>query len=183
MDTERAREAISRWAQEGGEFSPPSWQDLPSIPLYMDQVILYLGESLQLFQREKDTSLLTSSMINNYVKHGLLPHPEKKKYGKEHLGALMAICALKQVLSIQDVKTLFSPENMEEETYQFFQEAHQASVRATCQALEEVCQGGEDLKRAALLLAVEANARRAAAERILVELAKEEETDKKGKGD
>ena len=68
MELEQAAQAVARWAEEGERTSPPSWQDLPSIPLYMDQVILYLGENLKLFQRDEDSSLLTSSMINNYVK-------------------------------------------------------------------------------------------------------------------
>ena len=183
VETERAREAISHWAQEGESFTPPAWEDFPTIPLYMDQVILYLGESLELFQREESASLLTSSMINNYVKHGLLPHPEKKKYSREHLGALMAICALKQVLSMQDVDTLFGQGPLDRETYALFREAHQRAVRETCQALEKTCREKEDLKQAALLLAVEANAKRAAAERILCELGRQEKPAGKEKRD
>lgn len=97
MNTEQARDLLAEWARQGQEAAPPAWEELPGIPLYMDQVILYLGESLELFQRE-GSSLLTSSMINNYVKTGLIPHPEKKKYTKEHLAGLMAVCMLKQVL-------------------------------------------------------------------------------------
>lgn len=100
MNTEQARDLLAEWARQGQEAAPPAWEELPGIPLYMDQVILYLGESLELFQRE-GSSLLTSSMINNYVKTGLIPHPEKKKYTKEHLAGLMAVCMLKQVLPIQ----------------------------------------------------------------------------------
>lgn len=107
MNTEQARDLLAEWARQGQEAAPPAWEELPGIPLYMDQVILYLGESLELFQRE-GSSLLTSSMINNYVKTGLIPHPDKKKYTKEHLAGLMAVCMLKQVLPIQDIKTLFS---------------------------------------------------------------------------
>ena len=81
MNTEQARDLLAEWARQGQEAAPP-WEELPGIPLYMDQVILYLGESLELFQRE-GSSLLTSSMINNYVKTGLIPHPDKKKYTKE----------------------------------------------------------------------------------------------------
>ena len=105
MNTEQARDLLAEWARQGQEAAPPAWEELPGIPLYMDQVILYLGESLELFQRE-GSSLLTSSMINNYVKTGLIPHPDKKKYTKEHLAGLMAVCMLKQVLPIPDVKTL-----------------------------------------------------------------------------
>lgn len=134
-------------------------------PLYMDQVILYLGESLELFQRE-GSSLLTSSMINNYVKTGLIPHPDKKKYTKEHLAGLMAVCMLKQVLPIQDIKTLFSG-GMDLHTYALFRQAHTEALAETCRSLEETCASGADLKQAALLLAAEANAKRAAAQRIL----------------
>ena len=91
----------------------------------------------------------------------------------------MAICMLKQVLSIQDMKTLFSQSDMTDETYELFRETHIAAVKETCAALEETCRTGADLKRAALLLAAEANAKRAAAERILCELGREELKDGK----
>lgn len=170
VETERAREAISHWAQEGESFTPPAWEDFPTIPLYMDQVILYLGESLELFQREESASLLTSSMINNYVKNGLIPHPEKKKYRKEHLAGLIVLCLLKQVLPIPDVKALFSGREMDAAAYQLFRQAHNAALENTCRALENTCRQEEDLQQAALLLAVEAAARRSAAQRVLREL-------------
>ena len=122
----------------------------------MDQVILYLGESLKLFQREEEASLLTSSMINNYVKNGLIPHPDKKKYTKEHLAGLMAVCMLKQVLSIQDIKTLLTGWEITAETYELFRGATPRRSRKLAGALEETCCTKSDLKQAALLLAVEA---------------------------
>ena len=173
MDMERAASAVAAWANEGETAAPPAWEELPAIPLYMDQVILYLGESLKLFQRE-EASLLTSSMINNYVKNGLIPHPDKKKYTKEHLAGLMAVCMLKQVLSIQDIKTLLTSWEITGETSELFRGAH-------TQAVQETCRTKSDLKQAALLLAVEANAKRAAAERILCELGRE--PGKKPKGE
>ena len=168
-----AAEEIRRWAQEGTELSPPSWEELPSIPLYMDQVILYLKDSLRFFERDEDSSLLTSSMINNYVKNGVLPHPDKKKYGKEHLAALTAVCMLKQVLSIQDIKTLLSGEELSAGLYGLFLQAHLSAVRETCRGLEQSCREETSLKEEARRLAAEAHAIRAAAERILCELAKE----------
>jgi len=47
-------------------------------------------------------------MINNYVKQGIMPAPEKKKYGKTHIAYLMVICILKQVYSIGDIGKLIS---------------------------------------------------------------------------
>lgn len=177
MNTEQARDLLAEWARQGQEAAPPAWEELPGIPLYMDQVILYLGESLELFQRE-GSSLLTSSMINNYVKTGLIPHPDKKKYTKEHLAGLMAVCMLKQVLPIQDIKTLFSG-GMDPHTYALFRQAH----TETCHSLEETCASGADLKQAALLLAAEANAKRAAAQRILSLLGEDVPKKPKEKGE
>ena len=67
------------------------------------------------------------------------------------------------------------------ETYELFRGAHTQAVQETCRALEETCCTKSDLKQAALLLAVEANAKRAAAERILCELGRE--PGKKPKGE
>ena len=82
-----AADRILEWAKEGAELSPPGWEQLPTIPLYVDQVLLYLRDSLRFFERDGEDVLLTNSMINNYVKNGVLPHPEKKKYSRQHLAA------------------------------------------------------------------------------------------------
>lgn len=173
-----AAEKILEWAKAGQELSPPGWEQLPTIPLYVDQVLLYLRDSLRFFERDEEDLLLTNSMINNYVKNGALPHPEKKKYSRQHLAALMAICMLKQVLAIPDIVTLLDGEELGPEFYQSFLSAHTGAVKETCKELEESCAAGENLRRQALRLAAEANAKRAAAERILRELGEEE---KKGK--
>ena len=132
MDHKQAAAAIAAWARAGQGEPLPAWDDLPAIPLYMDQVILYLSESLRLFQPEGEPSLLTSSMINNYVKNGLIPHPEKKKYRKEHLAGLIVLCLLKQVLPIPDVKALFSGREMDAAAYQLFRQAHNAAPGRPC---------------------------------------------------
>ena len=67
---------------------PDSWDRLPDIPLYMDQVVSYLTRQMVCFE-EGDG--LTSAMINNYIKDGLLARANGKKYGKEHLAYLTAI--------------------------------------------------------------------------------------------
>ena len=170
---EDASERIRRWAKAGEDTALPDWNELPTIRLYMDQVIFYLGENLRFFERDGQSSLLTSSMINNYVKTGVLPHPEKKKYRREHLAALLAVCMLKQVLSIQDIKTLLAGEELSEELYNLFLTTHTAALQETCVTLAENCDTGENLKQKALRLAIEAYAKRAAAERILCELGRD----------
>ena len=66
----------------------PSWESLPQLDLYMDQVMVLMERYLALFSDGKD-KLITPSMINNYVKLGLIPPPVKKKYSREHLARLM----------------------------------------------------------------------------------------------
>ena len=85
------------------EARPDGWDDLPDIPLYMDQVVSYLSRQTAAFG-EGDG--LTSAMINNYIKDGLLDRANGKKYGQEHLAYLTAISALKQVLSVREMKVL-----------------------------------------------------------------------------
>ena len=42
-----------KWLQEAEEFALPNWSALPSIPLYMDQVMMFTGEALSLFERDE----------------------------------------------------------------------------------------------------------------------------------
>ena len=88
-------------------FHCPRWGELPNIPLYMDQVILVLEESLSLFAEEKER-IITPAMINNYVKQKLVPSPVAKRYGREQLASLMMICLLKKVLSMSETTALLA---------------------------------------------------------------------------
>ena len=151
---------VAAWARAGQEQTLPGWEELPSIPLYMDQVLYYCNESLAFFQGEMEGGALTSSMVNNYVKNGVLPHPEKKKYGKEHLATLLMLCLLKQVLPLPDIATLLQGKPLDRETYEAFLQAHTQAVGETCRELLDRQDRREDLRRVALLLAAQANAKR-----------------------
>ncbi len=85
--------------------SIPKWSDLPEIDLYMDQVIA-LMEKYLIDSSYQDAKLITPSMINNYVKLGIMPAPVKKKYSREHLAYLVIICSLKQVMPISNIKAM-----------------------------------------------------------------------------
>ena len=84
----------------------PYWDELPEIDLYMDQVIVLMEKYLSFHKTSEDDLIVTHSMINNYVKHGIMPPPKKKKYSREHIAYLIIICSLKQALPIQDIKEL-----------------------------------------------------------------------------
>lgn len=80
----------------------PKWEELPVLDLYLDQVLLYVNTicTPSLSSNEKK---LTASMINNYVKHGYISKPSKKKYERRQVARLIAITTLKTVFSIQEI--------------------------------------------------------------------------------
>lgn len=89
----------------------PRWEELPNIDLFLDQVVKLINNSLEPYifirsDNQDDTNLLTKTMINNYVKHGIIEAPVKKQYSKSQVAKLFAICILKQVYSMQDIKKL-----------------------------------------------------------------------------
>ncbi len=59
--------------------------------------------------------MLTPSMINNYVKSGLIHRPVRKKYGRAQLAQLSMICALKQAIPLETLKLLLASAGTEEE--------------------------------------------------------------------
>ncbi len=84
-------------------------EEIPDIPLYMDQLITFMEQEMAPTKRQPDDKVLTKGMINNYVKNDLLPPPERKKYSKEHLLTLIIIYYMKDSLSIQDIGTVLHP--------------------------------------------------------------------------
>ena len=86
---------------------PLEWEQLPDFALYMDQVLSYMDRQ---FIRFDEADTLTAAMVNNYTKSGLVPRAEGKKYNREHLAYLTAICILKRVMSTRDMDMLIHEE-------------------------------------------------------------------------
>ena len=90
-----------------GAFAPIEWEAIPDLGLYMDQVVTYVATALAPLYGEEPKDLLTSSMVNNYVKQSLLPRPQGKKYYREHLAMLLMITSLKRTMAMDEIKRLF----------------------------------------------------------------------------
>ena len=86
---------------------PSQWEQLPDFALYMDQVLSYMDRQVIRFD---DGDALTAAMVNNYTKTGLVPRAEGKKYSREHLAYLTAICVMKRVMSTKDMDLLIREE-------------------------------------------------------------------------
>lgn len=84
-----------------------SMEDIPKIPLYMDQLLGLFEEYFAEFRRDDEEKIMTKTMVNNYVKAKVIRPPVKKKYSREQLMLLALVYQLKNILAINDVKAFF----------------------------------------------------------------------------
>ena len=99
----RGRKGKQMDREEMGRIDLPQWELLPDIGLYMDQVVTLMDRT---FSPALPKGEMTKSMVNNYVKVGLIPRPVGKKYDREHLAMLLMICVLKQALSMESISQI-----------------------------------------------------------------------------
>ena len=92
-------EEMKTFCHQVMDYRLPRWKELPEFDIYMDQLITLVRKYLSVLFEEED-AVITSSMINNYVKAGLIPKPEKKRYNAQHIASLIVITLMKQMLSI-----------------------------------------------------------------------------------
>lgn len=118
----------------------PRWRDLPDLDLYMDQVLALINRYLGGYPTF-DSKGLTASMVNNYVKMGVLPAPVQKKYSRTHLSRLIMTCILKPTLPISSIQMLISsePDSLsEEEFYDRFCDLFESTDLAVASSEREV---------------------------------------------
>ncbi len=160
---------------------PADWEKFPDIELYKDQVLSYMQRQLMPSEEEE---LLTGAMINNYIKAGALPRPNGKKYGKEHLAYLTAICALKPVMSVNDLEYLLKKLNSAKDAKEFYELIFRNIDSALNNAAEDL---DDDLQEEALpeyvlSIALRAAGLRIVCERLLLAMRqKDEEADRQEK--
>lgn len=159
-------EELKQLKQRLEQERPAAWEELPDLALYMDQVISYIPRQLVSF---KEDDQLTSAMVNNYIKDGLVPRAEGKRYGPVHLGYLTAVCAMKKVLSVKDMRAMLDsvPDSKEPRSiYNYF-------CRALDTALSEAAANlnadtpADELPQLALSLGLRSYANQLACARVL----------------
>ena len=115
-------------------FRLPRYHEIPNVGLYLEQTARYIGECLAPLL----DGVITTSMISNYVKRGLVSNPVKKQYSREQIADLMYIAAVKTVLSMEDIRLMLriQRENWETKmTYNYFCDSLEAML--TCVAEEK----------------------------------------------
>lgn len=92
------------------DFRLPRYNEIPGVGLYLEQVSKFICEHLA----PLGENALTSSMISNYVKKGLIPSPVKKQYSREQIAYLLFIALAKNVLSLDALAGFIK---LQEKTY------------------------------------------------------------------
>lgn len=89
-------------------------ENIPSIDLYMDQVLTIFEKY---FPYNKGEQVLTKTMINNYAKDGIIKPAVKKKYSREHVLMIIITCMLKRSLSLSEIKRAIDQSDNVESSY------------------------------------------------------------------
>ena len=147
------------------EDRPERWDALPDIDLYMDQVVSYLPRQ----STGGKPPAITSAMINNYVKDGLLPRANGKRYQKEHLVYLTAIGLFKNVLTVRDIRLLIENLHAAGEEEVFYEKLLHSLNRAfnEVDGLIDPALSEEELTLLAAKLALNSIAAKTACEQLL----------------
>lgn len=98
------------------KFRLPRYQEIPNVGLFLEQVTKYLNEYLS----SLDANPITSSMISNYVKMGLVSSPIKKRYNREQIASLFFICTVKATVSLENIHILLQLQQEISETERIY---------------------------------------------------------------
>ncbi|MBR5587085.1 MAG: DUF1836 domain-containing protein [Clostridia bacterium] len=91
-------------------FRLPRYSEIPNVGLYLEQTTKYINGYLA----PLGCMEITTSMLSNYVKKGLVPNPVKKLYYAEHISHLFFITIAKNIISLEDVRLMLE---MKEQSY------------------------------------------------------------------
>lgn len=161
---------IQSYLLELSNYNVPNVDALPQMNFYMDQVISYLEDNLKVF--EIDDKLITSSMVNNYVKGKVIPAPVNKKYSKVQLTYLLEICSLKNVLSLNEIMNIIDFSTYKD-VYTYYKDIQDSLVNnisgSIKKNLAKIKKENEDveLKKLAMELALKANIYKTLSEKII----------------
>lgn len=138
-DKELVDNKLCQWESCLASYSLPTWDSLPNLELYMDQVIVLLTQYLEFLPyEENEDKIITSSIINNYVRMKVMPPPVKKRYSRVHIAYLIIICTLKQSLSISHIQKMLPLGLKDEEVKQLYNDFVSKHKSVTLYFLDQI---------------------------------------------
>lgn len=136
---------------------------IPRIDLYMDQLLGLLESNLRHFSRNNDETVMTKTMINNYVKDNVIGKPHKKKYSYQQIVDLHLVYRLKSILSMQDIKKLLSEGDLTLDLYNELMN----EIEISCDEINETKLDDKEKLLLAFRLSLEADYKKRLAEKLL----------------
>lgn len=111
---------LVRWESYMENFRLPTWEELPDMELYMDQLVSLVLRYLSLFPEDAQNPVLTPSIINNYVRLKVMPAPRHKRYTRLHIAYAIMICTLKQTMTLTEIQKVIPPDLEEAKIRQLY---------------------------------------------------------------
>ena len=79
----------------------PKYEDIPNVGLYLEQVTKYINDLIEPIEDS-----VTSSMLSNYVKKGLVRNAVKKQYSRDNIAYFIFITLAKNIISLDKISRL-----------------------------------------------------------------------------
>ncbi len=131
-------------------FRMPSYEQIPDVGLYLDQVSKFINSFLIDFPEMN----VTPSMISNYAKQKLIDRVNKKTYTRVQIAALIMIVLSKTVISIEHVRMMLEELRDQDDT---LKDAYTQFAECLCEVLQalsenEMYHAGEALDDTAKMM-------------------------------
>jgi len=84
---------------------PPDSSIITILKAYSDK--LTISQIMVFFERQG--MAVTKTTVQNYIRVGVLPPPDKRRYTKNHVLLILLIGYLKTVYSLDEIKTILDP--------------------------------------------------------------------------
>lgn len=143
------QETKQRIAASVSDFRLPRYSEIPNVGLYLEQAAKYISE----YMAPLGDFSLTSSMISNYVKKGLIASPVKKQYTRDQIAYLFFIALGKNILSLDALSDFFKVQQRSyglDVAYDYFCSQLESVLRFTFElsdTIESIDENATDEKR------------------------------------
>jgi len=109
-ETYLTKDQIEKFIEEMRRYDNIKLEEIPEYRLYISQIEEFFDKKLgKGIGEDEDKKTISKTMIQNYIKDGLIMPPEGKSYNRNHVILLTIIYNLKSILAIKDIKKLLSP--------------------------------------------------------------------------
>lgn len=107
----KVKDSIQAFIDDLKAYDSIRLDEIPEYRLFISQVEEFFDKKLgkSVVDDDEEKKIISKTMIQNYIKDGLIMPPEGKSYNRGHVILLAIIYNLKSILTIKDIKKLLTP--------------------------------------------------------------------------